>query len=203
MAKDAADIVRNYMAETGVTLSGSSLKLCLKFAEAILQMERDAKRLKPSLRNCQYYSQERVSKEHSISHSMFQKDSNLHAMAEWFMKNAKEGKAVDEKPDYVRGLEETIRRQKKQIQGLVSAQQGFDAISADYHRSKLNLVRKDILFKRAMAVLKALGKDNEVEMYVSPEDIGVVDGSLINYLPVDKSTGEILGQSDDENIDEQ
>ena len=60
-----------------------------------------------------------------------------------------------------------------------------------------------MVIKRAMAVLKALGKDNEVEMYVSPEDIGVVDGSLINYLPVDKSTGEILGQSDDENIDEQ
>lgn len=203
MAKNAADIVKNYMAETGVTLSGSSLNLCLKFAEAILQMEHDAKRLQPSLRNCQYYSEERVSKENTISHSMFQKDSNLHAMAEWFLQKTKEGKDVREKPDYVQELEETVKRQKKQIQGLVSTQQNFDNISVDYHRVKMNLVRKDILLKRAMAVLKALGKDNEVNMIVSPEEIGVIDASLINYLPIDKDTGEILGQVDDENIDEQ
>ena len=203
MGKSATEIVRNYMSETGVELSGTSLKNCLKFAEAILEREEDEKMLRPSLRNCQRYSEDRVAPQFRISHATFQNDKNLHAMAEWFVKKLKEGKDVKENPDDVKGLKEKIRAQKAQINGLTAGQQNFDDISARYHKAQLQSIINRILFQRAMNVLKALGHDADVNQIVTAAEIGVVAPKLVKYLPFNQDKGELLGQQKDENIDEQ
>ena len=203
MGKNTEEIVQQFMYETGVELSGTSLKNCLKFGEAILEREEDEKLLRPSLRNCQRYSEERVAPQFRISHATFQNDKNLHAMAEWFINKKKVGKDVKENPDDVKGLKETIRRQKNQIRGLIAGQQNFDDISAKYYKSQISAIRNRILFQRAMNVLKALGHDADVNQNVSAAEIGVMAPELLKFLPYDPNTGEILGQQNDENIDEQ
>lgn len=203
MGNSAAEIVQNFMRETGVALTGTSLKNCLKFGEAILVREEDEKLLRPSLRNCQRYSEDRMSPEFRISHATFQNDENLHAMATWYINKLKAGKDVKENPEDVKALKEIIRRQKNQIKGLIEGQQNFDDISARNHKSQISAVRNRILFQRAMNVLKALGHDADVNQNVSAAEIGIVAPELLKYLPCDPETGEILGQQNDENIDEQ
>ncbi len=203
MGKSATEIVENFMKETGRDLMGSSQKNCLKFAEAILKMEEDEKLLRPSLRNCQRYSENKVSSDSRISHATFQNDKNLHAMAEWYIEKKKVGRKTNENPDHVKSLEDSVRRMKKQIKGLTAGQQNFDSISARYHKVQLSAIKNRILFQRAMEVLKSLGHDNEVNMVVDASEIGIMSPELASYLPIDPDTGEILVQQSDENIDEQ
>ena len=48
----------------------------------------------------------------------------------------------------------------------------------------MNALRNRILFRRAMAVLKSLGKDSEIDLNVSPSELGIPC--------VNTETGEIL-----------
>lgn len=184
MGKSAVDIVNYFLADSGLSLEGTSLKNCLDFAEIILKMEDDVKHAQPSVSNCLAYAENKVDKERRISHGTFYNDVNLNAMLNWYVSGKKEGKSVADNPRVVKKLEETIRKQKKQIEGLIVSQQSFDSISADYHRAQMNALRNRILFRRAMAVLKSLGKDSEIDLNVSPSELGIPF--------VNTETGEIL-----------
>ena len=180
------------MADSGLSLEGTSLTNCLDFANIILQMEDDVKHALPSVGNCLCYAESKVEKERRISHGTFYNDEKLKAMLHWYVSGKKEGKSVADNPRVVKALEETIRKLKKQIQGLILHQQSFDSISADYHRAQMNALRNRILFRRAMAVLKSMGKDHEVDMNVSPSELGAMSSSFLNCPLVDTETGEVL-----------
>lgn len=174
MGKSAIDIVRHFESETGAILSQTSLRNCMNFAEAILQMEKDTKSAEPSVRNCQRYSETKVSDENRISHGTFYNDMSLNAMMNWYLAKSKVGQDVKDNPEEIKALKDTVRKQKRQIQGLLAQQMNLDSISARAQKAELNARRNRILFLRAMAVLKSLGKDYEVDMNVSPEELGIM-----------------------------
>ena len=174
MGKGAVDIVRHFVQETGVSLSQSSYNNCLNFAVAILQMEKDTKSAEPSVRNCLRYSETKVSDENRISHGTFYNDKSLNAMMNWYLAKSKVGQDVKDNPKRIKELEDSVRKKDRQIKGLLVQQQHLDSINAKAIKAEQNAIRNRILFLRAMSVLKSLGKDHEVDMNVSAEEIGVM-----------------------------
>ncbi len=171
MGKSAHEIVSAFVSEMGIQPIGKNQKNLLKFAEAIILMEEDAKKLKPSLRNCQYYSEEKVAKEFRISHGTFQNDKSLHMMANWYLEKKKAGLDTGDKNTHVKELEKSLKMQRKQMEGLIAQQIKFDSLCVELESANTNVVKQTIRFRRAMEILKQYRLDALVEIFVSPEDI--------------------------------
>lgn len=203
MGNRELDLVKQFSEETGLCPQGTSLKNCMDFAIVIMTMEKDSKMSRPTVRNCQRYAEGKVSQSHKISHGTFYNDKFLNAMMNWYIEKRNAGKEVNDDPKTVKNLTEKVRKRDKQIKALLATQQSFDSVSAALGKAAANAVRNNILFKRAMSLLKNLGKDFEIDMFVSPEEVHDLSTAILKEWLDEDAFHVLLGQKTTENVDEQ
>ena len=203
MEDKALELVEHFITETGLHPQGTSLTNCIDFAIVILTMEKDSKMSKPTVRNCQRYAEGKVPKQHRISHGTFYNDMILNSMMKWYIANNNLGKDVKDDPETVKNLAEKVRTRDKQIKALITQQQSFDSVSAALRKAAENAVRNNVLFDRALSVLKSLGKDYEVDRFVAKEDIlTLTDNKLKEWLG-NEVNNDILEQGKEEKAGEE